>query len=64
MIVANRYSHRWNDGSFGVCNFGICHLYGATCRPCVAVYGYMKSPEVRIFTRPNPRAWVCGLYLL
>ncbi|MDR0509651.1 MAG: hypothetical protein LBH06_00985 [Rikenellaceae bacterium] len=32
MVVANRYSHKWDDGCFGVYNFGVCHLYGATCR--------------------------------
>lgn len=61
MIVANHYSHKWNDGSFGVHNFGIYHLDEPDRCLGVTVYGYMKSPKARIFTHPNPQAWVCEL---
>lgn len=61
MIIENHYSHKWNDGGFGKYNYGIFkeenpdHCYG------VAVYGYMKNPKAKLFTHPNPDAWMCEL---
>lgn len=61
MIVKNHYSHKWNDGGFGVHNFGIFHADEPDRCLGVAVYGYMKNPAARIFTHPNPKAWMCEL---
>lgn len=61
MIIANHYSHKWNDGGFGVFNFGIFHAYEPDRCLGVAVYGYMKNPRAKTFTHPNPKAWVCEL---
>lgn len=61
MIVKNHYSHKWNDGGFGVFNFGIFHADEPDRCLGVAVYGYMKNPKARIFTHPNPKAWMCEL---
>ena len=61
MIVKNHYSHKWNDGGFGVYNFGIFHAAEPDRCLGVAVYGYMKNPAARIFTHPNPKAWMCEL---
>lgn len=61
MIVRNHYSHKWNDGSFGVFNFGIFHADEPDRCLGVAVYGYMKNPKARIFSHPNPDAWMCEL---
>ena len=61
MIVANHYSHKWNDGGFGVYNIGVFRLERPDTCLGVAVYGYMKTPKARIFTHPNPNAWMCEL---
>ena len=61
IIVKNHYSHKWNDGGFGVYNFGIFHAAEPDRCLGVAVYGYMKNPAARIFTHPNPKAWMCEL---
>ena len=61
MIIANHYSHKWNDGGFGVFNFGIFHADEPDRCLGVAVYGYMKNPRAKTFTHPNPKAWVCEL---
>lgn len=61
MIVRNHYSHKWNDGGFGVFNFGIFRADEPDRCLGVAVYGYMKNPKARIFTHPNPNAWMCEL---
>ena len=61
MIVKNHYSHKWNDGGFGVYNFGIFRADEPDRCLGVAVYGYMKNPKARIFTHPNPKAWMCEL---
>ena len=61
MIIANHYSHKWNDGGFGVFNFGIFHADEPERCLGVAVYGYMKNPKAKTFTHPNPKAWVCEL---
>lgn len=61
MIVKNHYSHKWNDGGFGVYNFGIFHADEPQRCLGVAVYGYMKNPRAKIFTHPNPKAWMCEL---
>lgn len=58
MVLANHYSKKWNDGGFGLYNFGIFkdqQLLG------VAVYGYMKSPKAKIFSHPDPKGWMCEL---
>lgn len=61
MIVKNHYSHKWNDGGFGVYNFGIFRADEPDRCLGVAVYGYMKNPKARLFTHPNPKAWMCEL---
>lgn len=61
MIVKNHYSHKWNDGGFGVHNFGIFRADEPDRCLGVAVYGYMKNPKARIFAHPNPEAWMCEL---
>lgn len=58
MIVKNHYSHKWNDGGFGVHNFGIFSAADPARCLGVAVYGYMKNPKAKIFTHPNPNAWM------
>lgn len=60
MIIENHYSHKWNEGSFGKYNFGIFQDGDPKCLG-VAVYGYMKNPKAKIFTHPNPKAWMCEL---
>lgn len=45
MIVKNHYSHKWNDGGFGVYNFGIFRADEPDRCLGVAVYGYMKNPK-------------------
>lgn len=60
MIVNNHYSHKWNI-SFGVYNFGIFHADEPDRCLGVAVYGYMKNKNARIFSHPNPKAWMCEL---
>lgn len=61
MITNNHYSHKWNDGGFGVYNFGIFRASEPERCLGVAVYGYMKNPKARIFAHPDPRAWMCEL---
>jgi len=61
MIVENHYSHKWNEGGFGKHNFGIFRADEPDRCLGVAVYGYMKNPRAKIFTHPNPRAWMCEL---
>lgn len=61
MIIENHYSHKWNDGGFGLYNFGIFHAKEPNRCLGVAVYGYMKNPKARLFTHPNPKAWMCEL---
>lgn len=63
LIIANHYSHKWNFGSFGLYNFGVFKEFQESEDEClgVAAYGYMKNPKAKIFTHPNPKAWVCEL---
>lgn len=61
MIVENHYSHKWNEGGFGKYNFGIFRAEEPDKCLGVAVYGYMKNPKAKIFTHPNPQAWMCEL---
>ena len=61
MIVENHYSHKWNEGGFGKHNFGIFRADQPERCLGVAVYGYMKNPKAKIFTHPNPDAWMCEL---
>ncbi len=61
IIIKNHYSHKWNDGGFGVFNFGIFHADEPERCLGVAVYGYMKNPKARIFKHPDPKAWMCEL---
>lgn len=61
LIVKNHYSHKWNNGGFGIYNFGIFHADEPDRCLGVAVYGYMKNPKAQIFTHPNPKAWMCEL---
>lgn len=42
-------------------NFGIFHADEPDRCLGVAVYGYMKTPSAKTFTRPKPDAWVCEL---
>ncbi|TZF81825.1 hypothetical protein FW774_17365 [Pedobacter sp. BS3] len=61
LTIKNHYSHKWNDGSFGVYNFGIFKADQPDDCLGVAVYGYMKNVKARIFEHPNPAAWMCEL---
>lgn len=61
LIVANHYSHKWNEGGFGKYNFGIFRAEAPDDCLGVAVYGYMKNPKAKLFTHPNPNAWMCEL---
>ena len=61
MIIKNHYSHKWNDGSFGKYNFGIFKHEDTNKCLGVASYGLMKNPNEKIFTHPNPNAWMCEL---
>ena len=61
LIVANHYSHKWNEGGFGKYNFGIFRAEAPDDCLGVAVYGYMKIPRAKLFTHPNPNAWMCEL---
>ncbi len=63
LIVQNHYSHKWNNASFGVYNFGIFKENAEDEAQClgVASYGYMKNAKAQIFTHPNPNAWMCEL---
>ena len=61
MIVNNHYSHKWNAASFGKFNYGIYREEQPDKCLGVAVYGYMKTPYAKIFTHPNPTAWMCEL---
>ena len=61
MIVENHYSHKWNEGGFGKYNFGVFRAEEPDKCLGVAVYGYMKNPRAKIFTHPNPKAWMCEL---
>lgn len=61
MIINNHYSHKWNDGGFGIYNFGIFRASEPERCLGVAVYGYMKNPQARIFAHPDPKAWMCEL---
>lgn len=61
IIVKNHYSHTWNDGGFGIFNFGIFRAEAPDdCLGCV-VYGFMKNPKARLFTHPRHGAWMCEL---
>lgn len=61
MVIRNHYSHKWNDGGFGVFNFGIFRADEPDRCLGVAVYGYMKNPRAKLFEHPNPKAWMCEL---
>lgn len=59
MIVKNHYSHKWVS-NFGKYNFGVFRAGQDKCLG-VASFGYMKNPQAKIFTHPNPDAWMCEL---
>lgn len=61
MIIANHYSHKWNDGGFGKYNFGVFQKEDSERCLGVAVYGYVKNQNATLFTHPNPEAWMCEL---
>lgn len=61
IVIKHHYSHKWNDGGFGVLNFGIFRADEPDRCLGVAVYGYMKNPKAKIFTHPDPEAWMCEL---
>ena len=58
MILENHYSHKWNEGGFGKFNYGIYREENPNTCLGVAVYGLMKNPKAKIFTHPNPQAWM------
>ncbi len=60
LIVKYHYSHKWNDASFGKYNYGIFRADNDRCLG-VAVFGYMKNLNAKIFSHPNPSAWMCEL---
>lgn len=49
IVIKHHYSHKWNDGGFGVLNFGIFRADEPDRCLGVAVYGYMKNPKAKIF---------------
>lgn len=61
MIVKNHYSHKWNDGGFGVYNVGVFRADEPNKCLGVAVYGYVKNLNAKMFEHPNPNAWMCEL---
>ena len=61
LIIEHHYSHKWNDGGFGKFNYGIFRAEEPERCLGVAVYGFMKNPSAKIFTHPNPGAWMCEL---
>ncbi|MCC2598056.1 hypothetical protein [Sphingobacterium sp. FBM7-1] len=61
LIVKNHYSHKWNDGGFGKYNFGIFKSSDEENCLGVAVYGYLKNPNARLFEHPNEKAWMSEL---
>ena len=61
MIVAHHYSHKWNDGNFGIYNYGIFRIEEPDNCLGVACYGYMKNSKAKIFYHPEPGAWMCEL---
>lgn len=63
LIICNHYSKKWNDGGFGVHNFGLFQEGKEHEDDClgVASYGYMKIPKAKLFTHPNPNAWMIEL---
>lgn len=63
LILKNHYSHKWNNAGFGVYNFGIFLSGKEEEDEClgVASYGYMKNCRAKIFTHPNPKAWIIEL---
>lgn len=61
MVIEHHYSHKWNFGGFGVFNFGIFRADEPDRCLGVAVYGYMKNMNAKLFTHPNPKAWICEL---
>lgn len=61
MVIEHHYSNKWNFGSFGVFNFGIFRADEPDKCLGVAVYGYMKNQNAKLFHHPNPKAWMCEL---
>ena len=63
LIVKFHYSHKWNNASFGLYNFGIFRMGYENEENCpgVAVFGYMKNLNAKIFTHPSPKAWMIEL---
>ncbi|TWP30498.1 hypothetical protein ETU09_00420 [Apibacter muscae] len=63
LIIKNHYSHKWNDGGFGLYNFGIFQEGEEEENQCigVAVYGYMKNLKAKLFKHNNPQAWIIEL---
>jgi hypothetical protein len=61
LIVKNHYSHKWNEGGFGKYNYGIFKQDQPDNCLGVAVYGYMKNMNAKIFLHPNPVGWMTEL---
>uniref|UniRef100_UPI0039A515B1 Mom family adenine methylcarbamoylation protein n=1 Tax=Ornithobacterium rhinotracheale TaxID=28251 RepID=UPI0039A515B1 len=63
LIVENHYSHKWNNASFGLGNYGIFREGREDESEClgVAVYGYMKNVKAKIYTHPDPKATMLEL---
>ncbi|WGQ12990.1 hypothetical protein [Sphingobacterium faecium] len=61
MIIKNHYSHKWNDGGFGKYNFGIFKSEDESECLGVAVYGYVKNLNAKMFEHPNQNAWMSEL---
>lgn len=61
MIIKNHYSHKWNNAGFGVYNFGIFKAESPEECIGVAVYGYVKNQNAKMFEHPNPAAWMIEL---
>lgn len=61
LIIKNHYSHKWNDGGFGKYNFGIFKAENESDCLGVAVYGYVKALNAKLFEHPNENAWMSEL---
>ena len=60
LIVKNHYSHKWVS-NFGIYNYGVFKEEQPDRCLGVASYGYMKNVNAKIFTHPNPNAWMIEL---
>lgn len=61
MIIKRHYSHTWNDGNFGLYNFGIFRAEDPDNLLGVASYGYVKNSKADLWSHDVPGGWVIEL---